>query len=157
MKARIQDRWLSFWRKTFLKKSPKDLTSLNTREKIAAIIRGIQFIRINSRESPVLFPSGKHQRITCPTINVARRAVSAYQIATDFFEINLLIFPPLRDNKSDRSHLNPHRLKDGIVHNLYKSYLFLCLFIFSSEIAVMILRSSWPSFSGRSPWRLATA
>ena len=133
------------------------MTSLNTREKTTAIIRGIQFIRINSSEAPVLFPFGKHQRITCPTINVARRAVSAYQIATDCFEINLLIFPPLRDNKSDKSHLNLHQPKDGIIHNLYKSYLILCLFIFSSKMPVMISRNSSLSFSGMSPWRLATA
>ena len=82
-------------KKTFLKNSPKELISLNTREKTAATIMGIQFIRINNSEAPILVPSGKKQRITYPTRKVARRAVSAYQIATDCFEIDLLIFPPL--------------------------------------------------------------
>ena len=59
-------------------------------EKQRAVIMGIKFIRINRSEAPILLPSGKHQRITCPTRKVARREVSAYQIATDCFEINLL-------------------------------------------------------------------
>ena len=80
-------------KKNFFEKIAQGFDFTQTREKIAAIIRGIKFIRINSREAPILLLSGKKQRITCPTINVARRADSAYQIATDCFEINLLIFP----------------------------------------------------------------
>ena len=94
-KVRNQVLVLSFCKKVCLKKSPRDLVSPKTMEKQIAVIMGIKFIRMKSKESPKVLPSGKNQRTTCPTRKVARRAVSAYQIATDCFEINLLIFPPL--------------------------------------------------------------
>ena len=95
-KVRDQVLVLSCCRKVCLKNSPRDFVSPKTIEKQIAVIMGIKFIRINRSEAPILLLSGKHQRITCPTRKVARRAVSAYQIATDCFEINLLIFPPLQ-------------------------------------------------------------
>jgi len=63
-KVRNQVLVLSFCKKVCLKNSPRDLVSPKTMEKQIAVMMGIKFIRMKSKEPPKLLPSGKNHRRT---------------------------------------------------------------------------------------------
>ncbi len=65
-KVRNQVLVLSFCKKVCLKNSPRDLVSPKTMEKQIAVIIGIEFIRMKSKEPPKLLPSEKNHSSTLP-------------------------------------------------------------------------------------------